>query len=133
MKSKLLFCWIGTTDIKASVGELESGLGPIVQAVKEFEFTGIHLLADMDESANLAYSEWLKGFTDAEIHVHPCQLSSPMNFAEIYEASVSVLNSSSGNARKFYHISPGTSAMAGLCSLMRLGNCHFMRRLSFCV
>ncbi len=96
--SRILFTWLGMTDLRASQGELSGGnLGPIGQAVETFKFSEVHLLSDMEESANLAYCEWLQGLSDAEIVIHPHRLSSPMNFSEIYEAVVETLQKVENN------------------------------------
>ena len=132
MSKHILYTWLGIIDCRASLGELPSGaLGPIGQAVKEFDFEEIHILSDMDESANFAYSEWLSKLSSGNIVIHSCPLSSPMNFSEIYESVVRVIKKVTGGIRDgieassfnhtkkrlkndkiVFHISPGTSAMA---------------------
>ncbi len=134
MNNKTLFTWLGMTDLRASRGELsDGGLGPIGEAVEKLDFSEIHILSDMDKSANFAYSEWVSKLTSMKIVIHPCTLSSPMNFSDIYEATVAVLeevlNSSKDTTEKnshtneltnyptskcVFHISPGTSAMAAI-------------------
>lgn len=113
---KSMFCWLGRTDLRAFRGELDEGaLGPIGQAAKDMVFSEIHLLSDMKDSINSAYSKWLKQFTTATIAIHKCELSSPMNFSEIYEAVSSVLKKAANvGAHRVFHISPGTSAMAAI-------------------
>ena len=141
MKDKILFTWLGMTDLRASQGGLKGEeLGPIGQAAKESEFAEVHILSDAEESANLAYFEWISGITSAKIAIHECRLSSPMNFSEIYESAVTVIEGITGsrkvdtlkekgksqhasstqeitnsrNHTMVFHISPGTSAMAAI-------------------
>ena len=141
MKDKILFTWLGMTDLRASQGGLKGEeLGPIGQAAKESEFAEVHILSDANGSANLAYFEWISGITSAKIAIHECRLSSPMNFSEIYESAVTVIEGITGsrkvdtlkekgksqhaystqeitnsrNHTMVFHISPGTSAMAAI-------------------
>lgn len=117
MNNKILFCWLGMTDIKAATGEIDDN-GPIAQAVETFEFAEVHILADMAIDAADNYSNWLQGFTDAKIQLHAHKLSSPMDFSEIYEAVTATLNRAKARLPKTsqlaFHISPGTSAMAAI-------------------
>ena len=50
----LLLAWVGRTDLQASVGVPEAGLGPIGQAVTQRSFDEIVLISDFDKkkSAN---------------------------------------------------------------------------------
>ncbi len=57
MKS-ILYSWIGFTDLKASRGEKNLGLGPIAQAVSERSFQEIVLISDVPDSDCKAYVKW---------------------------------------------------------------------------
>ncbi len=127
---KLLFAWVGQTDLNASKGVEEAGLGPIAPALDKYAFDGVHLLSNYPEKESQAYIKWLGKRTETTLHLYPRKLSSPMHFGEIHEAVVSAIataltttvakqpgaNAKTGtrNPELFFHISPGTSAMAAV-------------------
>ena len=117
MKS-ILFSWIGFTDLKASRGEKDVGLGPIAQAVTECLFQEIILISDVPDSDCTRYINWLKTLTSAHISTKKVNLSSPTHFGDIYEAAVGViketLKSEDTDTELTYHLSPGTPAMAAV-------------------
>ncbi len=117
MKS-ILYSWIGFTDLKASRGEKNVGLGPIAQAVSERPFQEVILIYDVPDSDCKEYVKWLKTFTAAQIQTKNASLSSPTHFGDIYEAAVGVIKdtqeSSDSDVELTYHLSPGTPAMAAV-------------------
>ncbi len=117
MKS-ILFSWIGFTDLKASRGEKNLGLGPIAQAVSERSFQEVVLIYDVPDSDCKNYVKWVKTFTPAQIQTKKAGLSSPTHFGDIYEAAVGVitetLESEDSDVELTYHLSPGTPAMAAV-------------------
>ncbi len=117
MKS-ILFSWIGFTDIKASRGEKNIGLGPIAQAVSERSFHEVILIYDVSDSDCNEYVKWLKTFTSAQIQTEKAGLSSPTHFGDIYESVVGVIKktieSQDSDVEFTYHLSPGTPAMAAV-------------------
>jgi len=117
MKS-ILFSWIGFTDLKASQGEKNLGLGPIAQAVSECSFQEIILIYDVSNSDCKNYVKWLKTFTPAQIQTKKAILTSPTHFGDIYEAAVGViketLEEEDTDVELTYHLSPGTPAMAAV-------------------
>jgi transcriptional regulator with PAS, ATPase and Fis domain len=114
----ILFCWIGFTDLKASRGEKNLGLGPIAQAVSERSFQEIVLISDVADSDCNEYVKWLKTITSAPIQTKKARLSSPTHFGDIYEAATGVvketLKHNNDDAELTYHLSPGTPAMAAV-------------------
>jgi len=117
MKS-VLISWIGFTDLKASRGEKNIGLGPIAQAVTEHTFQEIILISDVPESNCAGYVKWLAKLTPAKIQTQKVSLSSPTHFGEIYESAVKVikdvLQNNDHEVELTYHLSPGTPAMAAV-------------------
>ena len=115
---KILLCWIGFADIKASKKEEQAGLGPIGQAVTTHDFDEIVLISDLDEAKSRRYLQWLKSHTNSEIIVTDASLTGPTQFGEIYEAAVGVvrqtLDRHGNKAELTYHLSPGTPAMAAV-------------------
>jgi DNA-binding NtrC family response regulator len=117
MKS-ILFSWIGFTDLKASQGEKDLGLGPIAQAVSERSFQEIILIYDVSDSDCKTYVKWLKTFTPAQIQTKKAYLSGPTQFGDIYESAIAIINEAveaqEGDVELTYHLSPGTPAMAAV-------------------
>ena len=117
MKS-ILFSWIGFTDLKASQGEKNLGLGPIAQAVSERSFQEIILIYDVSDSDCKKYVKWLKTFTPAQIQTKKACLSGPTQFGDIYESAIAIIKEvievQEGDVDLTYHLSPGTPAMAAV-------------------
>lgn len=54
---KVLRCWIGTTDLRASQGE-DVGEGPVAQAVKKRGFDEVHLITNyLSDDRGSSYDE----------------------------------------------------------------------------
>ena len=120
---KVLLAWVGMTDLRASKGELNNGLGPVAQAARTRSFTHILLLSDHERKVETSYVEWLKTITEANVRIHHVRLSGPTQFGEIYEGAKSAiarLDKELGlaNVRLTYHLSPGTPAMAAIWILL---------------
>ena len=112
MADKILVGWIGRTDLKAGNGEASVGPGPICQAAQSYAYSSIHLLSDFDAGDARSFVKWLATRTQSRIQLHLVKLSSPINFGEIYQGVVSVLNEiQTANTEVTYHLSPGTPAM----------------------
>ena len=114
-----LVAWIGRSDLRAAKGEEDSGVGPIAQAVLASRYAEIHLLSDFSAGDSKNYIKWLAPKTEAKIHLHAVKLSSPINFGEIYEGVVAVLNKIRGAGVELtFHLSPGTPAMQSVWILL---------------
>ena len=123
MDGKVLFAWIGRTDIKASQGELADSLGPIGQAAKKCNYTHIILLSNYKKEEEKQFIDWLKKITPSAILKYHADLTSPTEFREIYETAVNAINDVKkklGNKeiQSTYHLSPGTPAMAAVWILL---------------
>lgn len=120
MASQQLFAWIGKTDLRASEGESVVGLGPIGQVVEKRVFESIHLLSNYPAAESEKYVSWLdeRYGVSAVLHLH--ELSSPVDYGEIYEAAVRTVDDVSApeDARRSFHTSPGTPAMAAVWILL---------------
>ncbi|MCB9694321.1 MAG: sigma 54-interacting transcriptional regulator [Alphaproteobacteria bacterium] len=116
--SAILVTWVGMTDLRASEGVADAGLGPIAQGVDGFAFDELHLLSDFEPARSEAFRAWLGGRTAGAITVHPVTLSSPTAFGEIHESVVGVLDrilDRPGPPPELtFHLSPGTPAMAAV-------------------
>ncbi len=113
----ILFCWVGSTDLKA-VNEAEKiGLGPIAQAVTSRKYNEVVLLSDFDKSQAEPYAKWLHTKTRSTLTLHQVTLSGPTDFGEIYQAANDIVSrtiSKRRNTSLTFHLSPGTSAMAAV-------------------
>jgi len=120
---KVLFTWIGKTDLRASQGELGDGLGPIGQAVSNRTFSNVVLISNYKKEEEKHFIEWLKRKTSAVILKYHVKLKSPTDFKEIYESAtntISDVRSKLGSKELLatYHLSPGTPAMAAVWILL---------------
>ena len=115
---QILICWIGNTDLRASEGVEDVGLGPVAQALQARSFDEAFLIADYPDTRVMPYIRWLKERTQTSLEMVRENLSSPTHFGEIYEAAVRVCNIAldrHGNqAELAFHLSPGTPAMAAV-------------------
>ena len=125
---KVLFAWVGMTDLRAAKGEDGGGLGPIAQVTKSIKYTRIVLLDNYAGSEDVAaYVDWLKGKCHTEIVLRKVDLASPVDFSAIYLIAEEVvrreLSLSTQSIIPVFHLSPGTPAMASVWVL--LGKARF--------
>ncbi|MBX7112441.1 MAG: sigma 54-interacting transcriptional regulator [Dehalococcoidia bacterium] len=115
-KGPNLVAWIGRTDLNAVTRPDEVGLGPIGQAVDAREFERVDLLSNYSAEEGSTYLAWLRRRTQAHVHMHPVELTSPTAWAEIYEAAAKVVDPlfRRPGAHLVFHLSPGTPAMAAV-------------------
>lgn len=122
MTTTLLFCWFGMTDLKASSGDGDVGLGPVAQAVMDRSFSEVLLLNTWKKNDAGKYVDWLKNKTNSTITRYDFDLSSPTHFGEIHQAASSVISEKikeyGPDARLVFHLSPGTPAMAAVWILL---------------
>ncbi len=115
---RILMCWVGGTDIRASQGEEKAGQGPIAQAVLERAYDQVVLLSNYPKLDTANYIKWLEGHTRATVTLHLVDLSSPTDFGEIYQAVIDrithLYDSQNAAIKLTYHLSPGTPAMAAV-------------------
>ena len=122
---KILLCWIGATDLRASQGD-DVGEGPIAQAVEKLGFDEVFLISNYlkpeDRVRVAAYVEWAKKRSSTPYQLYEQKLSSPTHFGEIYEVAVRVCTEALGEqpnqVELTFHLSPGTPAMAAVWILL---------------
>lgn len=119
---KILFSWIGRTDLRAVNESKDIGIGPIAQAIESTEYDHIILLSDYSKIEASQFVDWLRLRKDLDISVRPMKLTSPTNFGEIYKSAVDTITAAlkqySDGVSLTYHLSPGTPAMAAIWILL---------------
>jgi len=122
MERQILFCWVGTTDLKAAAGEPWAGTGPVAQAVAKRPYVEIVLLNNWDTTVLANYVEWLQELTTSPVTLRNIHLTGPTNFGEIYQAASGVISEKiqehGPNVDLVFHLSPGTPAMAAVWILL---------------
>jgi transcriptional regulator with PAS, ATPase and Fis domain len=128
---KVLFAWVGNTDLRAPTESEQVGVGPIAQALEARAFDEAFLLSNYDGKAVAAYLKWLRSRSAARIEVVEEKLSGPTQFGEIHEAAVRAVQRALGDRARdtslTFHLSPGTPAMAAVWIL--LGKTRFPAEL----
>jgi DNA-binding NtrC family response regulator len=114
----ILVAWLGHTDLRASDGVPEAGLGPIAQAVVSRDFDEVVLLSDHADDSTSRYVEWIKRQGARAVVVAAVLLSGPTEFGEIYREAIQVIERvrkvHGPDVRLSFHLSPGTPAMAAV-------------------
>jgi DNA-binding NtrC family response regulator len=115
---KILFAWIGNTDLKAAIEKSKPGSGPIAQVLTKRKFDRVVLLSDHGKKSNDKFIVWLRKSTSSPIDIHHAKLTSPTSFSEIYELARGVIQDvtkdKDGDTELVFHLSPGTPAMAAV-------------------
>ncbi|MFZ4858982.1 MAG: sigma-54 interaction domain-containing protein [Desulfuromonadaceae bacterium] len=121
----ILISWIGRTDLRAVAEGDSVGLGPIAQAIRAVSFDQVLLLNNFPEAEVKPYLCWLQGIKKLPVSYHQVALTSPTNFAEIYEAAEAAVQTCrdeyGSDIDLTFHLSPGTPAMAAVWILIAAG------------
>lgn len=134
---RLLFSWIGHTDLTAMANELADTdrqkvlaalgartnpairIGPIRTLLEVEPFDSVHLLSNYQPFLGKWFANWLP----KKPHVHQVEIAAPTDYITIFQAADATLASiaSSYNRREAefcIHLSPGTPAMAAVWVLL---------------
>ena len=116
-----LIAWVGETDHQCAEGKREGDIGPIATALKVGKrYNRVHLLTNYKFERSSAFCAWLEqltGYAPSAVQLYGVELSSPINYAEIYEKVSSELTQArlpKPNVELTFHLSPGTPAMAAI-------------------
>lgn len=140
---RILFTWIGHTDLRAMAASLpadqqrevleglnpstplEGQSGPLKCLVDQEAFDEVHLLTNYSNAKNEQFVRWLGG----NPILHPVRLDSPIDHAEIFQvvdAELAGVVPAPRNDRceLYFHLSPGTPAMAAIWLLLGKSRYH---------
>ena len=114
---RVLISWMGANDLKAVTGDQP---GPIIDALANGDFDSAELLYSYPKTRVKPYLEHLHNKVNINITAHSEKLTSPIDFASIYQVANKHLQSLSTNHK--HHIcillSPGTPAMQAVWILL---------------
>ena len=110
---KTLAAWIGTQDIEGF--KQKNKVGPIISSINHYKFNNLILLTNnLDDHES--YSSWIKDNYKIDVKIFTNNLKNPTDISEIYNLTRKVLLESNVSELDysdiFYHLSPGTWAMA---------------------
>jgi hypothetical protein len=119
---KILVSWIGRTDLRAVTEPDTIGQGPIAQALQALPFDQAVLLNNYPPEETSSFIRWLHSIKEIPTTLISVSLTSPTNFAEIYEAVSTAVSKTldvhGKDAALTFHLSPGTPAMAAIWVLL---------------
>ncbi|WP_437915559.1 sigma-54 dependent transcriptional regulator [Sorangium sp. So ce302] len=120
--ARVLLAWIGKTDLRAASGDAAVGAGPIAHAVAERGFDHLVLLNNHPGEEVAPFTRWLRKKTKASIVLRQETLSTPTHHADIYRAVMEAVAWSieqyGKRAKRTFHLSAGTPAMAAIWILV---------------
>lgn len=119
MKKKWLISWIGESDHRAAEQGPIDGIGPIGNALQSaIRYDRVLLLTNYPHQRSVDYCKWVENLTQyQDIDLQDIALTSPTNYAEIYDSVCQFLISlrlPQGDIELSFHLSPGTPAMAAI-------------------
>lgn len=115
-KQRLLVSWIGGKDLSMPEGQIT---GPIWSTIKAAEFDVIELIYNYSEDEVKPYVALLSERVNCEINARKANLSSPVDYEEIYLAAEQLLKEIvQPNSDLSILLSPGTPAMQAIWVLL---------------
>ena len=112
--------WLGQNDLNASSSNEGVGEGPIAGVCAAREYDSVVLLNNYPKARADQYCQWLNNklnLSKQSVSILQQTLSSPVNYAEIFQAArkalVSIRNEDP-DSKITFHLSPGTPAMAAI-------------------
>lgn len=118
MIKRVLFSWLGWTDLRAAQGVNDVGVGPVAQALATGWFNELVLICDCSVSETQDYLDWLGQRDLTPITLHQVELDSPTDFDAIYRHARRIVGKTladrSSQLESTFHLSPGTPAMAAV-------------------
>lgn len=116
MTKRTLICWVGGNDLAAADSNHD---GPILSTLKAVPFDRAVFLYNYPESQVRGYLAWLGMHADISVEAVKAELTTPIHFADIYEAANQQLaRLASESAEVAILLSPGTPAMQAVWILL---------------
>lgn len=116
--ARVLMAWLGDKDLAAAKDGKDAMAAPVARALASLPFDHGVLLNDRPKERAREYERWLRPKTKAKVIVRQVELSSPTDYAEIYEtvtAAVRWARETYGDGAKLtFHLSAGTPAMTAI-------------------
>jgi len=115
---KILFTWLGKTDLNCAENNGADGVGPICQAATKRKFDEIIILSNYSTDRSEPYIDWLEGqeISGSLTLVHVDLGGNPTDYQAIYENAKqqvqNKLDAVADKVRLTFHLSPGTPQMA---------------------
>lgn len=119
MIKRILFSWLGWTDLRAAQGVNDVGIGPVAQALATGRFSELALICDCSVSETQDYLDWLGQRDLTPVALHQVELDSPTDFDAIYRharriVAETLADRPPSQPEFTFHLSPGTPAMAAV-------------------
>jgi transcriptional regulator with PAS, ATPase and Fis domain len=118
---KWLIAWIGKTDHECAEGLHGKDAGPIASALAgEIRYDRVYLLTNYEFERSKRFCSWLEartGYRDDQVDLYQVDLSSPIDYGEIYsQVSANLVQAGlpQSDVELSFHLSPGTPAMAAI-------------------
>ncbi|RZI85132.1 MAG: sigma-54-dependent Fis family transcriptional regulator [Rubrivivax sp.] len=116
-----LISWIGDTDHRCAEGKLAGQVGPIAMALQGSKrYDRVYLLTNYEHARSQEYCKWLEaltGYPSKAVDLYSVELTSPINYAEIYDKVSHELIKArlpQDHIELTFHLSPGTPAMGAI-------------------
>ncbi len=119
MKNRLLFSWIGNTDIRVAANPKRSG--PLESILEASRYDVLYLIYDKPETEVASFLRHIEERFDVTITKNPVSLSDPTHFGDIYRAFDSMLDKAQSTYPKAEYtiqITSGTPAMTAVSILL---------------
>lgn len=128
-KTRTLYSWIGSTDIRCYTEGNTDQPGPLAQAVLSGRFERVRILSNWKPGDEGSYIPWLlkllknRGIAPEQIDIElqNIELNSPTDFTSLYRNLAPILGKNRKTEERTYHLSPGTPAMASLWIILSSG------------
>lgn len=124
--ARILFAWVGITDLRAVNEGDKVGLGPIAQLLVKEQFDRAVLFDNYKGERDVTgYADWLRPQTAVAIEVLKVELSVPTDLGAIYLLAENIVDKKlkdyQGRNTPCFHLSPGTPSMAAAWILLGKG------------
>ena len=119
----ILVSWVGGNDLQAHPEHPKNHkeLGPLLSTLKAYKFSRAYFIYNYPKKEVEPYIDWVRSQAPTEITAKHVKLSSPIDFADIYQAANTILKDvwqAEESNKISILISPGTPAMQAVWILL---------------